>query len=184
MPSMGRSIQLTEIGGLRRGSGKAKARTAADVLVAQDEAPASGAESAGTGDLPAAAVAEGAEQDLQGVTGGAADQDTQVIAAEDSNEQERTDAPEADALANPAVDPAQPSQPGSDTSVAQETGANDASRHGTGSASAPTYQEGPVEPQYPPVQVPEPGPLGLLLVGLLACVMRRRSIPGVGAAGS
>jgi hypothetical protein len=68
-----------------------------------------------------------------------------------------------------------------DSETDQET--EDEPGAGAGHPSIPTYPypEGPLDPERPPVQVPEPGTLGLLVVGLLGCAARRRTARQVGS---
>jgi hypothetical protein len=75
--------------------------------------------------------------------------------------------PEQNTDAGPETDPATEDEPGA----------------GAGDSSIPThpYPEGPLDPERPPVQVPEPGTLGLLVVGLLGCAARRRTARRVGS---
>ncbi|WP_168159991.1 PEP-CTERM sorting domain-containing protein [Steroidobacter denitrificans] len=82
----------------------------------------------------------------------------------------------------------QPSLPVQNTDTARDTnsdagrgahpGMDDEPGHGDGHPPASFY---PVDPEHPPVQVPEPGTLGLLIVGLLGCAARRRTVRRAGS---
>lgn len=102
------------------------------------------------------------------------------------------DAQNPDTRPAPGPDAEEPgSKPAQNTDAGQETDpetdpdseTEDEPGAGAGHPSIPTYPypEGPLDPERPSVQVPEPGTLGLLVVGLLGCAARRRTVRQVGS---
>lgn len=190
----GRSIRMAGLGALRGGAGGARtppapdapgstggtspsAGDSADDLADSSHSPSgdgrgddggAGPGQNGVGQAPSGDAGDGDAQSTEGVPDG-------------SGAGTRPDPGPGPGSGADAEEPSRPKQ-STDTGQAG-TDTDDESGHGSGHPPAPPYPvyPGPFDPEQPPVQVPEPGTLGLLIVGLLGCAARRRTTRGAGS---